>query len=69
MSSKGTILVVEDTPVNLKLLVDTLRADGYEVFPANSGEKALVEVAAPIVPAPLATLHTSSGGFALTVTW
>jgi len=46
MSSKGTILVVEDTPVNLKLLVDTLRADGYEVFPANSGEKALVEVAA-----------------------
>jgi len=43
---KGTILVVDDSPANLKLLVHTLAAEGYQVFPADSGELALASVAA-----------------------
>jgi PAS domain S-box-containing protein len=46
MDTKGTILVVEDSPVNLKLLVSTLTAGGYQVFSANSGESALDSVGA-----------------------
>jgi len=46
MNTKGTLLVVDDTPANLKLLVDILTADGYRVLPANSGELALAAVAA-----------------------
>ncbi len=41
MNTKGTILVVDDTPADLKLLVDTLTAEGYQVLPANNGELAL----------------------------
>jgi DNA-binding response OmpR family regulator len=46
MNHKGIILVVDDTPVNLKLLVATLTADGYHVLAADSGELALASVAA-----------------------
>jgi DNA-binding response OmpR family regulator len=46
MSSKGTILVVDDNPVNLKLLAGALTADGYQVLPVVSGEVALASVAA-----------------------
>jgi DNA-binding response OmpR family regulator len=46
MNTKGTILVVDDTPVNLKLLVGTLTANGYQVLPADSGELALASVEA-----------------------
>ncbi|MEI6358477.1 MAG: PAS domain S-box protein, partial [Verrucomicrobiota bacterium] len=46
MNTKGTILVVDDTPANLQLLVDTLTAEGYQVLPADSGELALAAVAA-----------------------
>ena len=46
MSTKGTILVVDDTPANLELLVDSLTAAGYQVFAADSGELALAAVAA-----------------------
>ena len=46
MTHKGTILVVDDSPVNLKVLVDTLTVAGYEVFSADSGEPALASVAA-----------------------
>lgn len=42
MVFKGNILVVDDNPSNLKLLVDTLSEDGYEVRPTNSGELAIV---------------------------
>jgi DNA-binding response OmpR family regulator len=45
MTNKGTILVVDDTPVNLKLLVDILTEEGYHVLPADSGELALAAVA------------------------
>jgi DNA-binding response OmpR family regulator len=45
MNDKGTILVVDDTPTALKLLTDTLVAEGYQVRPANSGELALASVA------------------------
>jgi DNA-binding response OmpR family regulator len=46
MTEPGTILVVDDTPANLELLVDTLTAAGYQVFSAESGESALAAVAA-----------------------
>ena len=32
MNDKGTILVVEDTPADLELLVNTLAAEGYQVL-------------------------------------
>ncbi len=44
--SKGYILVVDDTLTSLKLLVEILTAEGYQVRPADSGELALAAVAA-----------------------
>ena len=41
MTGKGKILVVDDTPASLKLLTNLLRAEGYEVRSAISGELAL----------------------------
>ena len=41
MTDKGKILVVDDTPASLKLLSDLLKAEGYEVRSAISGELAL----------------------------
>jgi DNA-binding response OmpR family regulator len=38
------ILVVDDTPLNLLLLVDILSKDGYQVNSVNSGELALAAV-------------------------
>ncbi|MHC9293241.1 response regulator [Mycobacterium sp. LTG2003] len=35
------ILVVEDNPLNLKLVRDVLRFAGYDVFEASSGEEGL----------------------------
>ena len=46
MTDKGTILVVDDIPADLELLVDTLTAEGYQVLPADTGELALASVAA-----------------------
>jgi len=46
MTDKGTILIVDDAPASLKLLVDTLAPEGYEVLSASSGEQALASVAA-----------------------
>src|SRR5437870_12659087 len=39
------ILVVDDTPQNVKLLGDLLRSRGYEVTTAASGEQALESIA------------------------
>ena len=39
------ILVVDDTPANVKLLVDVLAARGFEVASAVNGEEALAKVA------------------------
>jgi response regulator RpfG family c-di-GMP phosphodiesterase len=41
MTNKGKILAIDDTPASLKLLTDILRAEGYEVRSAISGELAL----------------------------
>jgi len=46
MSDPGRILVVDDTPVNLKLLADLLAAKGYTVATATSGAEALGRIAA-----------------------
>jgi CheY-like chemotaxis protein len=43
------ILVVEDNPLNLKLVRDVLEYAGYEVVDAGSGEEGL-EVAAQVSP-------------------
>ena len=40
-SDRGNILVVDDTPQNLDLLLEILTDDGYEVRPAKSGRLAL----------------------------
>ncbi|MGA8048814.1 MAG: response regulator [Burkholderiales bacterium] len=45
MSTAAKILVVDDTPANVKLLADLLTAQGYEVATASSGEGALEKLA------------------------
>jgi adenylate cyclase len=46
VSAPGRVLVVDDTPVNLKLLADLLGAKGYTVLTAASGAEALERIAA-----------------------
>jgi len=46
MSAAPKILVVDDTPLNVKLLVDLLAVKGYAVASAANGEEALTRVAA-----------------------
>ena len=46
MSSPARVLVVDDTPNNVKLLADILGAKGYAVTTAASGEAALAQIAA-----------------------
>src|SRR5262249_40609825 len=41
---KPTILVVDDTPANLRLLADVLSAQCFRVRPAPGGERALATV-------------------------
>jgi len=41
MKPEGTILVVDDTPQNLRLLIDMLTQQGYKVRPARDGQSAL----------------------------
>jgi len=48
--SGARILVVEDNPLNLKLVRDVLGAAGYDVVSATSGEEGLL-VAAELPPA------------------
>ena len=40
------VLVVDDTPANVKLLADLLKVKGYEVATAANGEEGLAKVAA-----------------------
>jgi adenylate cyclase len=44
MSGGKKILVVDDTPLNVKLLADRLGASGYSIATASSGEEALEKV-------------------------
>jgi PAS domain S-box-containing protein len=46
VNAKGVVLVVDDTPESLVLLTDILRAEGFDVRPADSGELALAATAA-----------------------
>ncbi len=46
MSRPARILVVDDTPLNVRLLVDLLTAKGYEVVTAASGAEGLARVEA-----------------------
>ena len=45
MSSPARILVVDDTPANVKLLAELLTVKGYSVVTAASGEEGLKQVA------------------------
>lgn len=45
MTAPARILVVDDTPANVKLLVDVLGAKGYAVTGAVNGEEALARIA------------------------
>ncbi len=47
--TRPKILLVDDTPENLALLMETLEPAGYQIFVATSGEKAL-EIAPKIEP-------------------
>ena len=60
MTGKGYILAVDDTPASLKLLSDILKAEGYEVRSAISGELALH--AASVQPPELILLDISMPG-------
>ena len=44
MTAPATILVVDDTPQNVKLLADLLSAKGYAVLTASNGAEALAKV-------------------------
>jgi class 3 adenylate cyclase len=44
MTDQGKILIVDDTPKNIKLLVDLLSVSGYTVVTATSGSEALEQV-------------------------
>jgi class 3 adenylate cyclase/CheY-like chemotaxis protein len=46
MTGSAKILVVDDTPLNVRLLADLLMAKGYEVVTADSGAAALARVEA-----------------------
>ena len=45
MTEPRRILVVDDTPLNVKLLADVLEVEGYAVETATSGEEGLAKVA------------------------
>ena len=44
--SPARVLVVDDTPANVKLLIDVLTAKGYELSSATNGADALAKIAA-----------------------
>ena len=46
MSDAAKILVVDDTPANIKLFADLLTSNGYAVTTAVNGEEALAKLAA-----------------------
>jgi DNA-binding response OmpR family regulator len=56
----GRLLLVDDTPANLSLLVDTLQDAGYEIRVAESGERALKQM--PLVEPDLVLLDVMMPG-------
>jgi PAS domain S-box-containing protein len=57
---RGAVLVVDDQPDSLRLIVDTLRQEQFEVRPANSGQLALASLA--VKPADLILLDIHMPG-------
>ncbi len=43
-AAAGSVLIVDDVPANLQLLVDSLSGSGFDVFVAKSGESALEQL-------------------------
>ncbi|MCP4416379.1 MAG: response regulator [Chloroflexi bacterium] len=43
-NEKGSILAVDDLPMNLKILTSTLENAGYKILVANSGDRALSQI-------------------------
>ena len=58
--STDSILVVDDTPANVKLLVDVLSARGYRTASAASGEAESTITALSATTAPLSTAEAGS---------
>jgi len=48
LATAGDILVVDDSPDNLRFLKDTLTSEGYRVRPASSGQLALQSIQAKL---------------------
>jgi CheY-like chemotaxis protein len=46
MNTPAKILIVDDTPRNVKLLADILSARGYDVLTASSGREGLAQIEA-----------------------
>ena len=44
LEKPGAILIVDDTPTNLEILVDFFAGQGFEVFVAMDGESALEQI-------------------------
>ncbi len=58
--ARATVLLVDDTPANLSLLIDTLRGAGHEIRVAESGERALKQL--PLVQPDLILLDVMMPG-------
>ncbi|MGB5769450.1 MAG: response regulator, partial [Crocosphaera sp.] len=43
-SSKANIVVVDDSPINLRLMIDIFKTKGYEVRPVTSGKLAITAI-------------------------
>ncbi|MDZ8050604.1 MAG: response regulator [Aulosira sp. ZfuVER01] len=57
---KNSVLIVDDTPMNIRLLFDILHADGFDISVVKSGEMALEKV--PIIQPDLILLDVMMTG-------
>ncbi|OUL36954.1 hybrid sensor histidine kinase/response regulator [Nostoc sp. T09] len=57
---KNSILIVDDTPMNIRLLFDILHADGFDISVVKSGEMALEKV--PVIQPDLILLDVMMPG-------
>jgi DNA-binding response OmpR family regulator len=68
-TSRADILVVDDTPANLRLLADLLGNQGYKVRPTNSGARALAAIQTELPDVILLDVRMSGmDGYALCTT-
>ena len=61
LATRGRVLLVDDEPLNLKLLCHTLQSKGFETTTAHSGTEALQLLAA--APADIILLDVMIGNF------